>query len=342
MLVGREEELAAIQHALDGLGGARQLQRSRFLEVVGDPGIGKTSLLDVLRAEAEARGWWTLRGCATEFETEVPLYALVDAMDDTLSGIRQSLSASLVSALGTVFPALFDFNAAAETTMRERYRLHRSIGQLLEHIAAAGPVVVILDDMHWADPALVNLLAHLTRHPPRARLLIALAYRPRQAPARLVDALATAPDGLVDRRELPPLTAEQTGELLGATVAPSRARELHDHSGGNPFYLQALARAAKAAPALTAHKNPGALGGDMPATVRAALLTEMSGLSATARLVADIAAVAGDPFEPDLVADVAGLDATRAQAAIDELVERGPRNFSIFACTSAGSGVSMT
>ena len=158
MLVGREEELAAIQHALDGLGGARQSQRSRFLEVVGDPGIGKTSLLDVLRAEAEARGWWTLRGCATEFETEVPLYALVDAMDDTLSGIRQSLSASLVSALGTVFPALFDFNAAAETTMRERYRLHRSIGQLLEHIAAAGPVVVILDDMQWADRALVNLL----------------------------------------------------------------------------------------------------------------------------------------------------------------------------------------
>jgi DNA-binding NarL/FixJ family response regulator len=322
MLVGREKELAAIQHALHGLGGATQLQRSRFLEVVGDPGIGKTSLLDVLRAEAEARGWWTLRGCATEFETEVPLYALVDAMDDTLSGIRPSLSASLVSALGTVFPALFDSNAAAETTMRERYRLHRSIGQLLEHIAAAGPVVVILDDMQWADPALVDLLAHLTRHPPRARVLIALAYRPRQVPARLVDALATAPDGLVDRRELGPLTAEQTGELLGAAVAPSRARELHDHSGGNPFYLQALARAAMDASVLTARTNLEPLGGDMPAAVRAALLTEMDGLSATARLVADIAAVAGDPFEPDLVADVAELDATRVQAAIDELVER--------------------
>ena len=321
MLVGREPQLAAIQRALDCRGDVRQLPRARFLEFVGDPGIGKTSLLEVLRTEAEARGWRALRGCATAFETEVPLYALVDAMDDTLGAIGPSLPAALVSALTTVFPALLDCNAAAEPTMRQRYRLHRAIGNLLEHIASARPVIVILDDMHWADPALVDLLAHLTRHPPGGRVLIALAYRPRQAPPRLVDALATAPDGVVDRRQIGPLTPEQTRDLLGAAVAQSRAQDLHRRSGGNPFYLQALFGIATVAPALTAHNGSDAFG-EVPTTVRAALLTEMHGLSETARLVADTAAVAGDPFEPDLVADVAGLDAARVRAAIDELVER--------------------
>ena len=79
----------------------------------------------------------------------------------------------------------------------ERYRAHRAVRELLERVAATKPLVLLLDDAHWADPASVELFGALLRRPPDAAVLLAIAGRPRQLPDRLAAALDRAErDGL--------------------------------------------------------------------------------------------------------------------------------------------------
>jgi DNA-binding NarL/FixJ family response regulator/tetratricopeptide (TPR) repeat protein len=183
-----------------------------------------------------------------------------------------------------------------------------------------GPDVLILDDVHRAD---AGLIGDLLRRPPGAPVLLVLGYRPRQAPAALAAVLAR---GTAERIELGPLTAADTAELfgvgpaatrrgpgstpntgMGAGMSRSRHRALHEASGGNPFYLAALARSAE--------DPPGAELG----TVDAALAGELDALPEPARRLLEAAAVAGDPFEPALVAEIAGLAEQNVLGLLDEL-----------------------
>src|SRR5258708_2278616 len=79
-------------------------------------------------------------------------------------------------------------SAGSPALQDERYRAHRAVRELLERVAARGPVVLVLDDVHWADTASVELLAALLRSPPDAAVLLVLAARPRQWPDRLTTA----------------------------------------------------------------------------------------------------------------------------------------------------------
>ena len=89
--------------------------------------------------------------------------------------------------LGTVLPSLraaspgLSRPAGAARDMTGRYRIYRAVRRLLEDLADACGLVLILDDVHWADNASIELLDHLARHPPRGRVLVAIAYRPAQA-----------------------------------------------------------------------------------------------------------------------------------------------------------------
>ena len=113
---------------------------------------------------------------------------------------------------------------------------------LLETLAQAQPVVLVLDDVHWADPASVELLGALLHRPPAAQVLVALAVRPRQTGERLGVAVERAHRaGTIARIELGALSPEEARELVGDEAdAPS----LYEDSGGNPFYLEQLARSA--------------------------------------------------------------------------------------------------
>ena len=120
--------------------------------------------------------------------------------------------------------------------------------ELLERLAARRPLVLVLDDVHWADAASVELLAALLRSPPDAAVLLVLAARPRQWPDRLATALERADrHGGLTRLELGGLPREAAGELLGDGVGRERADALYEEAGGNPFYLQQLARSHGAA-----------------------------------------------------------------------------------------------
>jgi DNA-binding SARP family transcriptional activator/tetratricopeptide (TPR) repeat protein len=324
-LVGRAAELTVLDGAIeDALAGAPGV-----VEVVGEPGIGKTRLLGELSERARQRGFVSLAGRSVEFD-RAPYGAFVDALDDHLGNVdfrrlrHDGSPSGAFALLSTVFPALGDrFPTGPEPVTVERYWFHRAVRTLLETLSTDGGLVLSLDDLQWTDDGTAELIDHLARHPPRTPLLLALAYRPRQAPPRLAAALARAEtEGRVARVELGPLSPAEGAELCGARTDHWRFRRLYEASGGNPFYLEALTRSAEhdSRPVVPVVSAPVA--DELPQSVRAALLEELGGLSATAKVCTQAAAVLGDSFEADMVAVVAQTGAAQALAALDEVAER--------------------
>ena len=308
--VGRTSELAAFDEALDAVGGGS----ARAVEVAGPAGIGKSRLLGELAAHAEARGHLVLGGSGAELEQDLPFWVFVDALDHYVKGVDPRrlarLDPAVMAELGQVLPSLSESAAAPPPALHERYRTHRAVSELLEQLAATKPLLLVLDDFHWADPASIDLLVALLHRPPEAGLLIAVAARPRQLAARLATALDRANrDGALVRLELDALTRDQARELVGAG-----ADALYDESGGNPFYLEQLARAPG-----HARTRAGASGLEVPPMVVAALTEELALLADPVRRLLDGAAVAGDPFEIDLAAAAAGVPEVEALDAVDEL-----------------------
>jgi DNA-binding NarL/FixJ family response regulator/tetratricopeptide (TPR) repeat protein len=322
-LVGRADELGSIDEVLAALGRGRP----GVIELAGEPGIGKTRLLRELAARAEASGQLVLAGSASELERDLPFSVFVDALDEHVAGLEPATLAALdddvQAELAHVFPSLSALAAGREVApQHERYRSHRAVRDLLAQLAAARPLLLILDDVHWADSASVELLGALLRRPPAAAVLLALAVRPRQLPERLAAALARAQHEVaLTRIELGALTPSEARELLGDAATAAQAAALYEESGGNPFYLQQLARAAgRAAGAASAVAEVSRVI-EVPTAVAAALAEELAVLSGTARLVLEGAAAAGDPFEPELAAAAAATPEASAMDAVDELLQ---------------------
>ncbi|MCX5262456.1 BTAD domain-containing putative transcriptional regulator [Streptomyces sp. NBC_00199] len=325
-LVGRDEEVAVLDRALEDVTTGESGVQAHVVELAGEPGIGKTRLLAELGERARPRGLLVLTGRSVQFD-QAPYGAFVDALDDHLASAAprenpvEALPEAAVRQLAAVFPALWDHGVAAGPVRAERYWLHRAVRSLLEAVGAGGQGLVLsLDDLHWADDATAELIDHLIRHPPKARVLLALAHRPRQIPPRLSAALSRAgADSRVSRVELTPLSSTDAARLFAADMGPGRWRQLYDVSGGNPFYLEALTRMPSEQLAVAVPLDPAASMRDVPRPVRDSLLAELQGLSEPARLCARAAAVLGDSFSVTMVADVAGSDQVRTLAALDEL-----------------------
>jgi ATP/maltotriose-dependent transcriptional regulator MalT len=313
--VGRTSELDLLDESLAAIGGGDP----RAVEVVGPAGIGKTRLLAELARRADAKGQIVLTGAGAELEQDLPFWVFVDALDEYVEGIEprrlERLDDVVRSELAQVLPSLADARGAVAQAIHERYRTHRAVRELLEQLAATKPLVLVLDDLHWADPASLDLIVALLHRPPAAGVLLAVAARPHQLPDRLATALDRAHrDRTLDRIELGALSRDEARTLVGTAVDA-----LYEESGGNPFYLEQLARA----PATTqaAAGRDVALGGvRVPPLVAAALAEELRLLSDPTRKVLDGASVAGDPFELDLAAVAAGLPEPEVLDAIDELV----------------------
>jgi len=319
--VGRNDELGSLEGILD------ELDRGcpDAIEVVGEPGIGKTRLLREVAARAGARGHLVLSGAASEFENDLPFSVFVDALDEYVAGLEPGRLAVLDDAvqaeLAHVFPSLSALAAGREVApQHERYRSHRAVRALLEHLAQTQPLVLVLDDFHWADSASVELLGAMLRRQPAAPVLTAVARRPRQSPERLAITLERAHrSAAVTRVDLGALTLDESRQLLGERFDMARAALLYQESGGNPFYLEQLARSPMRAPQFTAAPEIST-GLDVPAAVAASLAEELTLLSEAGRLVLEGAAVAGDPFEPELAAAAAATSEVAAMHAIDELL----------------------
>jgi ATP/maltotriose-dependent transcriptional regulator MalT len=334
-LVGRVDEVADLEQMLDRLDAGRP----GSLTVVGEPGIGKTRLLTELGVRAERRRHLVLYGSASELERDLPFSVFVDALDEYVEGLDPrrlaTLDGEVRAELAHVFPSLSALGLGRGVApQQERYRTHRAVRSLLEHLAQARPLVLGLDDLHWADPASIELLGALLRRPPGAAVLMAVTFRPRQVAERLSAVLERSRRaGALTQIELGPLTRVEARDLLAGAIDEAEAALLYDESGGNPFYLQQLARSLDR-PRRDRSAPQASWTGGVPSGVAASLYEELGLLSDDVRRVLQGAAVAGDPFEPELAAAAAATSETATIDAIDELlrldVVRGtevPRRF---------------
>jgi ATP/maltotriose-dependent transcriptional regulator MalT len=320
--VGRAEELGSLERVLG------ELDRGRpgAIDVAGEPGIGKTRLLREVAARAGTRGYLVLSGAASEFERDLPFSVFVDALDEYLASLEPDRLAALDDAvaaeLAHVFPSLSALAGGRRVSpQHERYRSHRAVRALFEHLARTLPLVLLLDDFHWADSASVELLGALLHRPPAAAVLVAVARRPRQTPERLATMLERAHrSAALTRVDLGALTLDEARQLLGERFDPARGARLYQESGGNPFYLEQLARTPARAPQPPSAPEISLTGLDVPAAVAASLAEELTLLSEAGRRVLEGAAVAGDPFEPELAAAAAATSETAGMRAIDELL----------------------
>jgi len=320
--VGRADELGSLERLLD------ELARGHpgAVEVAGEPGIGKTRLLMEVAARAGARGYLVLSGAASEFENDLPFSVFVDALDEYVAGLEPGwlavLDGAVQAELAHVFPSLSALARGRQVSpQHERYRSHRAVRALLEHLARTRPLVLVLDDFHWADSASAELLGALLRRQPAAAVLTAVALRPRQTPERLAITLERAHrSAAVARVGLGALTLDEARQLLGERFDAARAALLYQESGGNPFYLEQLARSPMRAPPFTSAPEISLTGLGVPAAVTASLAEELTLLSEVGRLVLEGAAVAGDPFEPELAAAAAATSEAAGMHAVDELL----------------------
>jgi DNA-binding NarL/FixJ family response regulator len=322
-LVGRGPQLSVYDRALQHV----EAGAARVIAVAGEPGIGKSRLLEEVRARAVARGHLALGGRADEFESDLPFAVWVDALDDYVAAVALHEDAafaasSVLAEAATVLPALRGH--ADERPHRrlhdERYRIHAAMRILLERLAVHAPLVLTLDDLHWADAGSLELLSALLRRPPGAPMLLALAFRPRQLPERFAAMLVRAErDGALERLELEPLDEAAARTLLAGKVEDALLARIHAESGGNPFYLEQLSRSAARRPGPRGGGAPATLAG-VPPAVATALADELRDLQDEMRALLDAASVAGDPFDPDLVAAIAERPEQEVLSVLDSLV----------------------
>ncbi len=313
-IVGRRAELAALADSLKRL----ENRGSPIVALSGEPGIGKTRLLDELCARADGHGHLVLRGRAAEMEQDLPFGVAVDALGDYAASLGSDRLERLIGAqveeLAPIVPGVEGLGGGGVGRLHdERYRTHRAVRALLEALGASGDVVLALDDVHWADDASLELIGHLLRRPARRGVMLVLAFRPAPTRPALVDALGRATrDGGVVWLSLGGLTRAEADRLLEDDL-PQRVRSaLFDESGGNPFYLQELARGWEARAAVAP--------ADVPDRVALAIDQEVRALPDAAQRLARAAAVVGDPMALDVAIAAAELEEGPALTALDALL----------------------
>jgi DNA-binding CsgD family transcriptional regulator len=323
-MVGRDDELGRLLALLDDA----EAGRSVAALVSGDAGVGKSRLVSEVTQLAEGRGFTVLSGQCAELGDSVPYLPLADALRGAAqsTGVRDALSSR--PALGRLLPEGGDGHRADEDRSGlARQQMFGAVLGLLTELAAAAPVLLVLEDLHWADASTRDLVTFLSRMLHRERVALIGTYRTddlhRRHPLRPVVAeLLRLPSvTAVDLAPLDPsalaehLTAALAEHLMAAAPGRIDAIELNDivaRAEGNAYYAEEL---------LAAFVSGGpAERRALPAGLAALLLSRMEQLSDTAQRVLRTAAVAGRRADDELVRAASGLAADEYEAAVREAI----------------------
>jgi DNA-binding NarL/FixJ family response regulator len=299
---------------------------SVMLEVAGAPGIGKTSLLTEFAARARELGFSVLNGGWSAAGGQARFGAFGDALEEAVerTGIRAIADLRLEDAVRELFsdPSPRVPAPAVHRTAFAQAATLRSLRYLLERLAEAEPTVLILDDVHHADPAGIAMLQHLLRRPVRGRLLIVLSHRPRQSePALLADLMHGRRSGAVDSLTLPPLRREQFDQLAADILCETHRRAAPDECGGVPGYLDVIA-AACAGPGRCDGTPVAAITHPHRPELSAALASELYALEADVLRTLQAAAVVGECFDAATVAEISVRPESAVLTDLDELIRR--------------------
>jgi DNA-binding SARP family transcriptional activator len=321
-LVGRTLERAALA---DALADANRMG-PRLVALRGEAGIGKTRLLEELVRGAVARGHSTAYTRSYAAEGALAYAPIADWLRadairpalDTLDAVWLTELARLVPDLQAAHPRLE--RPAAMTESWQRTRLFEAVGRAIE--AAPTPLVLVLDDVQWADTDTLEALTFALRSD-AVGLLLALGIRaeeerPNHALASLLRDLRRR-DRLLEL-ELSPLseaeTAELAAEAVGAELPPDVRSRLFDETEGHPLYVLEIARGGAAA---LADRTAGADGLRVPPRMQALIASRLGRLSEDAIGVVELAATIGRAFTFELLEAASDLEAPALARAVDEL-----------------------
>ncbi|WP_418061132.1 ATP-binding protein [Pimelobacter simplex] len=331
-LVAREREWAALAEAV-GAVGAVPGGRGQVVLLAGEPGIGKTRLAQELALHAAREGFLVATGRCYEPQREMPFAPMLDVAAALQAGARAPERDGVVDRwppLVTLLPHRLPPVAAAATAPDAAQRLHRAVAGFVRELAAEQPVAILVDDLHWADVATVELLTHLARHTPGDRVLLVGTYRDTEVglahPVRRLGR-ALQREGLVRvvpvRRLEPADTARLiTDRLDEAEVAGELSALVHRQTDGNPFFvvetLAALAERGDLARVDGAWVGRGIDELVVPASVSEAIVERVQRLTPATQRVLEAGSVLGEVFDPADLAEEPGLE-----QALDEAVAAG-------------------
>jgi len=290
-VVGRRQELAALEAALDSALAGRGMMR--FL--VGEGGIGKTRLAREIGRIAAARGARVLLGRTTEVEGAPPYLPFAEAIGESSLGLEGG------GATGT-----------------DRYAMFQTVTTHLRTLAQTSGLLLVLEDLHWADRPSLLLMQHLARQLAGSRILIVGTYRDTDVDRRhaLFEVLADLRrERLHERillRGLPDEDARSLVRSLSGAVSDSLIAQILQESEGNPFFIEELLKHVAEAGAATVAE----LG--IPEGIREVIGRRLARLSPECNRMLTLASIVGGSFPWAIVAVVSGEDEDRLLDLLDE------------------------
>ena len=303
IFVGRVEELELLEAAR---GRAADADPAVVL-VGGEAGIGKTRLVAELTSRCANDGTRVLAGgCVPVGDGALPYAPIVEAMralvTDVGVGAVRELAGPSWRELARLLPALGAPETGGPPDQAAQTRLFELLLGLLGRLAEQARLVVVVEDLHWADSSTRDLLAFLVRNLRRESILLVVTYRNDEPGQQRLGPYLAELDraGRVERIELPRLdqvqTATQLAGIRGATPATDLVDAVFARSQGNPFFTEELLGVVRSG------------SGELPATLRDLLRGRVAALPDRARQVMAVVAVAGREVSHRLLAAVVGLD----------------------------------
>ena len=330
-LVGRSQDLAEL---LTGLDAALEGHGRPWL-VSGETGVGKTRLVEELAERAPASGFSTRFGRCWEAEGTPAFWPWVQIVRGEAQAREPARLQALLGAgaadIAQVVPDLRELlpELPAQTGVeprQARFRLFDAVTRFLKRSAEEQPLLLILEDLHRADPASLRLLQFLARDLAGARILLVGTYRNAELerdPERARIASELARESSAQHLHLAGLPPESVAEFVlrttGEPADETLVQALYEQTGGNPFFLSQLV------PALA---EPGNWDGDparlpLPHGARNAILRQLDGLSEACREVLEVAAVVGRDFPAELLESAMELAADRLLERLGEATRAG-------------------
>ena len=324
LLAGRDAEMAQIRQLLAGAG-------PPVLMLVGEPGMGKTRLLEEAASRAADSGWGVARGgCLRRaHDAYAPLSGALDNALERLSAGQRAEALRQAGRMDLLLPELAppggpgpgEGEASAGVQPEQQRRLLvSSAGRLLRAVAGPAGTLLILDDLHWAGPDAVDLLAALLAAAGSPPVRVIGAYRDSETPARLGECVADlARASLVQVLPLGPLTDTDAGQLLLQLAPPGEQvpavlSAIVRRAGGVPFFLVSYAEQV----------SGGGQGGAplaVPWTVAQVIGQRVAVMPGPAKELLSVAAVAGRVVPHALLAQVAGGDDEQVLEAVETALE---------------------
>jgi DNA-binding CsgD family transcriptional regulator len=325
VFVGRQAELARLRAGLDRAFGHHG---SIFL-LGGEPGIGKTRLAEQIAWEAEARGAAVHWGRATQAEGAPPYWPWLQVLRSLLQEVgpaefallAQSELAQILQVFSELRQRFPDAPAAQEEA--SRFRTYDAVAQLLLGAAANRPLVVILEDLHWADAASLILLQQVADVLPRSSLVVVVTYRELELESDHALKARLAGEGIPLAGLNDADAATLLREVTAFEPAPDVVERLQAQTAGNPLFLKEIAKALRDDTGEPRSRRTADQARAVPTGVTSILRRRILTLPEDCQDVLGVAATAGLEIDVELVSSATGSTRARLLDLLDDAVDAG-------------------